>query len=86
MADTVRARLLLEDPAPPEAIRDARNALTALGFDVAAEDPAGIAFAGDRERFEQVFGSPAATPIPVPDELAGVATGVVLPRSPELFP
>ncbi|HEX5617508.1 MAG TPA: hypothetical protein VFX51_03765 [Solirubrobacteraceae bacterium] len=86
MADTVRARLLLQDPAPPEAISHARKTLTALGFQVAAEDPAGIAFEGDRERFEQVFGSPAATPLAVPDELAGVATGVVLPRSPELFP
>jgi hypothetical protein len=86
VAETIRARLLLDDPAPPEAIRDARKALTGLGFHVAAEDPAGIAFEGDRERFEQVFGSPAATPLAVPDELAGVATGVVLPRSPELFP
>jgi hypothetical protein len=86
VAETIRARLLLQDPAPPEAIRDARNALTGLGFHVAAEDPAGIAFEGDRERFEQVFGSPAATPLVVPDELAGVATGVVLPRSPDLYP
>jgi hypothetical protein len=86
VADTVRARLLLRDPAPPEAISRARHALSTLGFRVVAEDPAGIAFEGDRERFEQVFGSPAATPLAVPDELAGVATGVVLPRSPELFP
>jgi hypothetical protein len=86
VADTIRARLLLRDPATPETVRDAREILIKLGFRVAQEDPSGIAFEGDREWFTELFGSPAATPLAVPDELSGVATGVVLPRSPELFP
>jgi hypothetical protein len=98
MTDTVRARLILRspsggsvldegaEPAIPETIRDARQALIGLGFHVAAEDPTGLAFAGDAERFKRLFGDPATTPLIVPDELAGVAAGVVIPRSPELFP
>ena len=85
MGDTVRARLIAE-PASPETIRDARRRLIELGFHVEAEDPGGIAFDGDAERFRQVFGDPAAPELVVPDELASVAAGVVIPRSPELFP
>jgi len=73
------------EEAVPETIRDARRLLLDLGFNVIAEDPTGIAFEGDAERFNRVFGSPGTTPLAVPDELTGVAAGVVLPRSPELF-
>lgn len=98
MSDTVRARLILRspsggsvldedaEPATPETIRDARRASVGLGFHVVAEDPTGIAFEADAERFKRLFGDPATTPLAVPDELAGVAADVVIPRSPELFP
>jgi hypothetical protein len=91
MNGTVRARLILRSPSgdPPgdaETVRVAREALKSLGFRVVEESPAGIAFSGDADRFEEVFGSPAETPIAVPAELADVATDVVLPRRPETFP
>jgi hypothetical protein len=69
-----------------DTVREAREKLTGLGFRVVEEGPTGIAFSGDADRFEEVFGTPAAAPIPVPQELAGVAAGVVLPSTPELFP
>src|SRR4051812_28445707 len=72
--------------ASPETVREARQTLQRLGFRVVEESPAGIAFSGDADRFEEVFGTPAEAPIAVPEELAGVAAGVVLARRPELFP
>jgi|SRR5215218_2404419 len=98
MHDTLRARLILRspsgdsvldegaEPASSETIRNARQLLIGLGFAVVAEDPSGISLEGDAERFKRLFGDPATTPLVVPDELAGVAAGVVIPRSPELFP
>jgi hypothetical protein len=72
--------------ATADTVREAREKLTSLGFRVVDEGPTGIAFTGDPDRFEDVFGTPAAVRIPVPEELAGVAAGVVLPSTPELFP
>lgn len=69
-----------------DTMREAREKLTSLGFHIVDEGPTGIAFTGDADRFENVFGTPTAAPIPVPQELAGVAAGVVLPNTPELFP
>jgi hypothetical protein len=72
--------------ANPETVHVARETLKRLGFRVVEESPAGIAFSGDAARFAEVFGPPAEAPIAVPEELAGVATGVVVPERPELFP
>jgi hypothetical protein len=69
-----------------DTVREAREMLMSLGFRIVDEGPTGIAFTGDADRFEDVFGTPAAAPIPVPKELSGVAAGVVLPHTPELFP
>jgi predicted TIM-barrel fold metal-dependent hydrolase len=82
----VRARAVLHPDAGPEAARQAARILAELGFDVVQEDAGGVAFAGDAERFEQVFGTPAAASVPVPAELSGVAASIVIPRRPELFP
>jgi|SRR5919108_3950507 hypothetical protein len=98
MSETVRARLILRspsgdsvleegaEPASPATVRDAREGLIGLGFRVHAADRTGIAFEGKAERFTAHFGDPATTPLAVPDELAGVAADVVIPRTPELFP
>jgi hypothetical protein len=72
--------------ASPETVREAREKLTSLGFRIVDEGPIGIAFTADADLFEDVFGPPAEAPIAVPQDLAGVAAGVVLPRAPELFP
>jgi hypothetical protein len=72
--------------ASPETVRVARETLKRLGFRVVEESLAGVAFSGDADRFAEVFGPPAEAPIAVPEELAGVAAGVVVPERPELLP
>jgi hypothetical protein len=58
--------------------------LEAEGIDVVARGPTGLTISADEETLARVFRSARAPT--VPEELADLVAGVVLPERPELFP
>jgi hypothetical protein len=71
--------------ASEETRAEAAARLEALGFDVLGSGPTGLTISAERELFERTFGT-ATAPITVPEELADLIAGVVLPERPELHP
>lgn len=71
--------------ASDETSAEAAARLEALGIDVLGRGPTGLTISAERELFERTFGT-ATHPITVPEELADLIAGVVLPERPELHP
>jgi hypothetical protein len=71
--------------ASEEANAEAAARLEALGIDVVGRGPTGVTISADREVFERTFGA-ATDPVAVPEELADLIAGIVLPERPELYP
>jgi len=66
-----------------ETTAEAAARLEALGVEVLGKGPTGLTISAEREVFERTFGT-VTGPIAVPEELADLVAGVVLPERPEL--
>jgi hypothetical protein len=71
--------------ASEEAIAEAAARLEALGIKVVARGATGLTISAARELFERTFGT-ARDGIAVPEELADLIAGIVLPERPQLYP
>jgi hypothetical protein len=71
--------------ASDEAIAAVAERLEEHGLDVMARGPTGLTASAERPTFERLFGV-GTDPIAVPEELADLVAGIVLPEQPELYP
>ena len=85
----ITAQTLKDLAVEPERMEAARRRLEGLGFKVGVGDATGLSVQGPVERFRTVFAvgpDDVERDADIPDDLADLIAGVVVPRAPEFFP